>query len=202
MGKCALSEKWENKRDGRGIVMGLRDIEIKPVYYSDEDNLLQDFYIPVLSEAVRYDRIAGYFSSNSLAIAAKGIANFINAGGTIRLIANVVLSTEDQEAIKEAILNKEKEILIEIENLEDRLKRDHISMLGWMLQKDLLEIKISVVKNGIEHQKVGILEDVAGNIVSFSGSDNETVSGWLRNNEQFHVFCSWVEGDTNHLKVV
>jgi len=199
VGKCALVMKRENKRNGRGIVMGLRDIKIKPVYYSDEDNLLLDFYIPVLSNALKYDRIAGYFSSNSLAIAAKGIANFINAGGEIRLIANIVLSTEDQEAIKEALLNKEKEILIEIENMEDRLKRDHISMLGWMLKNGLLEIKISVVKNGIEHQKVGLLEDIDGDIVVFSGSDNETVSGWLHNNEQFHVFCSWVEGDTNHL---
>ncbi|MHC4477701.1 MAG: DEAD/DEAH box helicase family protein [Planctomycetota bacterium] len=182
------------------IVVALRDIEIKPAYYSDEDNLLEAFYLPVLSNSVRYDRIAGYFSSNSLAIAAKGIAEFINNGGKIRLVANVVLSVEDQEAIKEALLQKEQEILTEIENLEDRLKKDHISMLGWMVRNKLLEIKIAVVKNGIEHQKIGILEDVDGNTLSFSGSDNETVQGWLHNDELFHVFCSWKEGDEDHLR--
>lgn len=179
--------------------MGLKNIKIKPVYYSDEDNLLKEFYLPVLTNSVKYDRIAGYFCSNSLAIAAKGIADFVNNGGRIRLIANVVLSTEDQEAIKEALREKEKEVLIEIENLEDRLKKDHINMLGWMLKSNLLGIKIAVVKNGVEHQKTGILEDKDGNVVSFSGSDNETVQGWLHNDEQFHVFCSWNEGDKRHL---
>jgi superfamily II DNA or RNA helicase len=180
--------------------MKLRDINIKPAYYSDEDNLLQEFYIPVLSISIKYERIAGYFSSNALAIAAKGIAKFINNGGKIRLITNVILSAEDQEVIKAAIIEKEKEILNEIENLEDHLKKDHIKMLGWMVKNNLLEIKIAVVKGGIEHQKIGILEDSDGNIIVFSGSDNETVQGWLHNDEQFHVFCSWKIGDENHLK--
>ncbi|MHC4461409.1 MAG: DEAD/DEAH box helicase family protein [Planctomycetota bacterium] len=179
--------------------MSLKDINLKPVYYSDKDNLLEEFYIPVLSNSVKYGRIAGYFSSNSLAIAARGISDFVNNGGKIRLIANVVLSIEDQEAIKAALLEKEREILSEIENLEDRLKKDHIGMLGWMVRNNLLEIKIAVVKNGIEHQKIGILEDADGNILSFSGSDNETVQGWLHNDELFHVFCSWKEGDEDHL---
>lgn len=179
--------------------MGLKDIDLKPVYYSDEDNLLEEFYVPVLSNSVKYDRIAGYFSSNSLAVAAKGIANFIKNGGQIRLIANVVLSEEDQEAIKSALLEKEREVLTEIENLEDQLKKDHIKMLGWMVKNNLLKIKIAVVKNGVEHQKIGVLRDSDGNTISFSGSDNETVKGWLHNDEQFHVFCGWREGDKDHL---
>ena len=180
--------------------MGLRDVNLKAVYYSDQDNLLMDFYIPVLSNSVKYDRIAGYFSSNSLAIAAKGIAALIESQGRIRMIANVFLSEEDQEAIKRALLQKEKEVLIEIESLKDQLKKDHIGMLGWMVKKNLLKIKIAVVKNGIEHQKIGIMEDSEGNKISFSGSDNETVKGWLHNDEQFHVFRSWIHGDINHLQ--
>lgn len=179
--------------------MGLKEINLNPVYYSDENDILQEFYIPVLSNSVKYDRIAGYFSSNSLAIAAKGIAAFIKAGGRIRLIANVVLSEKDQEAIKKALLDKEKEVLTEIENLEDQLKKDHIKILGWMIKNNLLEIKIAVVKNGVEHQKIGVLEDSNCNKISFSGSDNETVKGWLHNDEQFHVFCDWKEGDREHL---
>lgn len=179
--------------------MGLKELNLKSVYYSDEDNLLKDFYLPVLSQSVKYDRIAGYFCSNSLAIAARGIANLISNGGQIRLITNVILSAEDQQAIKEALLKKEDEVLTEIENLEDELKKDHIKMLGWMIKKNLLEIKIAVVKSGIEHQKLGILEDSDGNIVSFSGSENETVQGWLHNDEQFHVFYNWKESDKDHL---
>ena len=170
--------------------MDLKDLNLKPVYYSDEDDLLRDFYIPVLSNSVKYDRIAGYFSSNALAIAAKGIARFVESGGKIRMIANVVLSQDDQNVIEAALLDKENEVLAEIINLEDELKKNHIRMLSWMVKNNLLEIKIAVVKNGVEHQKIGILEDTDGNIISFSGSDNETVKGWIYNDEQFHVFAA------------
>ena len=57
-------------------------------------------------------------------------------------------------------------------------------MFGWLGRKAFLQIKIAVVKNGIEHQKMGILKDLEGNIISFSGSDNETVPGWLHNEEK------------------
>jgi hypothetical protein len=57
--------------------MGLEKLNLKGLYDSDADDLLLDFYIPVLKESIDYKRIAGYFSSNSLAIAAKGISKFI-----------------------------------------------------------------------------------------------------------------------------
>ncbi len=88
--------------------MGLRTLKLKSVFYSDEDNLLTDFYIPVLSSSISYDRLAGYFSSNTLAIAAKGIAAFIKNGGKIRLITNVVLSVDDQKANGSALMKKKK----------------------------------------------------------------------------------------------
>jgi len=181
--------------------MNFKELNLKPVYYFDECNLLFDFYIPLLSKSIKYDRIAGYFCSNSLAIAAKGISDLIKNGGRIRLIANVVISLQDQDAIKKALAKKEEEILIEIDNLEDQLQKNHIRMLGWLIKQNLLEIKIVVVNNsnGIEHEKIGIVYDCECNKVSFSGSENETFNGWLNNNEQFHVFCSWIEGDLNHL---
>ncbi len=179
--------------------MDLKSLHLKAAYCSDDDNLLQEFYIPALSNAISYRRIAGYFSSNALAAAAKGIANFVKNGGTIKLIANIVLSEQDQQAIQEAIRQKEQEVLIDIERLEDELKRNHIRMLCWMIRENRLEIKIGVVERGIEHEKTGILEDQHGNVISFSGSDNETIYGWLHNHEKFHVFCSWKDGDRIHL---
>ncbi|MBU1666991.1 DEAD/DEAH box helicase family protein [bacterium] len=180
--------------------MNLKELNLKPVYYSDEVTLLTEFYIPVLSKSIKYDRVAGYFCSNALAIAAKGIAELIKNGGKVRLIANVVISEKDQEVIKKAIKDKEQKILIEFDELEDELQKDHIKLLGWMIKEGLLEIKIAVVNKGIEHQKIGILEDNECNIVCFSGSENETIGGWLNNDEQFHVFCSWKEGDLAHLR--
>lgn len=182
------------------VSVSLKDLELKSVYYSDSHNLLNEFYIPVLSNAIKYNRIAGYFSSNALAVAAKGVASFVKRGGKIRLIANVVLAQHDQESIKKAIKEKEQGILDEIDDLEDQLKKDHIRIFGWLIKEGMLEIKIAVIANGIAHQKVGILEDSDGDIISFSGSDNETVKGWLYNDEQFHVFCGWKDGNSDHLE--
>ena len=37
-------------------------------YRSTECDILHDFYIPALRASVRYDRVAGYFTSTSLAL--------------------------------------------------------------------------------------------------------------------------------------
>ncbi|MFC1752548.1 hypothetical protein ACFL96_04045, partial [Thermoproteota archaeon] len=67
--------------------MSLKDLNLKGSYNFNKDDLLNDFYIPVLSESISYKRIAGYFCSNSLAISAKGISKFIDNCGKIQLIA-------------------------------------------------------------------------------------------------------------------
>ena len=51
--------------------------EIKPSYNSANSDIVNDFYNKVLSEAIRYDRISGFFNSTSLAIAARGMDKFV-----------------------------------------------------------------------------------------------------------------------------
>lgn len=40
--------------------MSFKDVQIKSCYESGIDDLIEDFYVPVLGEAVSYDRIAGF----------------------------------------------------------------------------------------------------------------------------------------------
>ena len=47
--------------------MSLQDISIKKEYRSLIDNVVKDFYIPLLNEAVEYKRAVGFFSSSVLA---------------------------------------------------------------------------------------------------------------------------------------
>ena len=175
----------------------LDDLNIKFKYDSDSDDLINDFYIPVLSNSIEYYRMSGFFSSTSLAISAQGIGNFISNGGKMKLICSAALSEDDKSIIEEANENPEKFIekyaLEDFKSLEEGFVKDHVEALGWMLANNLLEIKIAIPKNaeGIFHSKIGILKDDKGNIISFSGSDNETASGWLHNIEEFKVFCSW-----------
>ena len=127
--------------------MTLKNLNLKASYDSDEDDILNSFYIPSLSKSISYKRLAGFFTSSSLAIAAKGIAKFISNEGKIQLIANVVLYETDYKKIKEVtekpFLEKiEKEFIESLENIEDELIKNHVKMLGWMLKKKKLEIKI------------------------------------------------------------
>ena len=46
---------------------------IKVQYRSTEEDVVEDFYVPVLSESVQYDRAVGYFSSNILVSYIEGL---------------------------------------------------------------------------------------------------------------------------------
>ena len=56
-----------------------------------------------------------------------------------------------------------------------------------------------IQSSGIFHQKVGILKDKEENIVTFSGSVNETAAGWLENIEEFKVFRSWIDAEKEYV---
>ena len=51
-----------------------------------------------------------------------------------------------------------------------------------------------ISESGLFHIKVGVLEDDQGDIITFSGSVNETASAWVRNIEEFKVFKYWEPG--------
>lgn len=194
--------------------MSLKTIDIKPCYESGTDNLVEDFYIPVLSECKYYDRLAGFFSSTSLAIASRGISHFVKNGGKIRLISCPRLCEDDvieiQKALKNPLEYLEKILLKDLDKIDDLFVEDHLGALGWLIARNSLEIKVALVidtngkyltekeihNKGIFHQKVGLLCDLEGNKISFSGSINETASGWLSNFEEFKVFKQWEPGQS------
>ena len=183
-----------------------KELELKESYDSGTDDLVHDFYVPILENSKSYDRIAGYFSSSSLAIAARGIAGLLRNEGTMRIITSPKLSSEDIESITNLKIDNERYIenslLSEMNNIQSEFELNYCKALGWMLAKGFLEIRIvySVDDSGLLqnmnlfHQKVGILGDLDGNYISFSGSINETASGWLHNIEEFKVFCEWLPG--------
>ena len=46
--------------------MSLQDVSVKNEYRSLIDNVVQEFYIPLLEQAKVYKRAVGFFSSSSL----------------------------------------------------------------------------------------------------------------------------------------
>ena len=78
-------------------------LNFKLQYRSSHDNLFEHFYKPCLNNAIKYDRAAGYFTSESLKLLAKGLDVFLFNGGQIRIVANPRLSQEDIEAIEKEL---------------------------------------------------------------------------------------------------
>lgn len=183
--------------------MSYRDQNLKKFYDSDKDNLLQSFYIPTLVSTKTYRRLAGFFSSGILSAAARGILGLIENGGHMQLMIGANLHYEDLAIAEDAQNNPEKYIervmIEELDKISDMLIKDHVEALGWMLANNLLEIRIGLVREGgLFHLKVGVMEDFEGNKLSFSGSDNETPSGWRHNIEEFKVFRAWVPEESGY----
>jgi superfamily II DNA or RNA helicase len=198
------------------------DLGLSDSYSTDGEgfNPLRDFYVPVLGQAVSYDRLAGFFSSTSLAVAARGVAGLLRNEGRMRLICSPRLSTGDIEAISRAtseewqdweswddILCRSLAASLDSASIETQIAADHFAAVAWMLRTGRLEIRLSIPRapngiplsdreidrDGIFHMKIGVLTDALKQGVSFSGSINESVSAWVKNAEEFKVFRSWVE---------
>jgi hypothetical protein len=89
--------------------MSFRDIRtLKRRYAGQAGQLVNEFYIPVLREAVAYDRQAGYFDSASLVQLAAGLAVFIEhvrrsrdiRRPAMRLITGATWTPDDVDAYK------------------------------------------------------------------------------------------------------
>lgn len=196
--------------------MRFRDLALDSAYDTGDitSDVLGDFYLPVLSAAVSYDRLAGFFSSSALAVAARGVAGLIGNGGIMRLAASPKLTQGDVEALRTCDTEEERLSLIssradcslDIDVLTEEIARDHFRALAWMVAQGRLRMKLVLPggddqdpRDGLYHQKVGILRDAENDLVSFSGSINETASGWLVNAEEFKVFRSWEHSELRFL---
>lgn len=155
-------------------------------------NLVDEFYVPALERSARYDRIAGYFSSSSLAVASQGIHAIEANDGQMRLIVGAELYETDRPVL-EALSD---ELSDGFEELDDERLDAQLQLLARLLQEGRLTIKVAVPRKGnwgIFHPKVGIFHDEDENTLSFEGSVNETAGGWERNYERFKVHREWLE---------
>jgi DNA phosphorothioation system restriction enzyme len=182
--------------------MTLDNLKLKSSYRSSDGSIVDNFYIPCLQTAIIYKRAVGYFTSEGLAIAAKGLHKFLNRENSyMRLIASPQLNEKDIQAIEKGYESRNKiieEALIEeLEEIENDIIKDRLNFLAWMIAKEKLDIKLAFMKNhqGIYHEKVGIFLDSDENLIAFSGSPNETKGGLYNNYEAIDVYLSWKEND-------
>lgn len=189
--------------------MSIKNITLKNEYRSLIDNVIQDFYIPLLKEATAYKRAVGFFSSSSLVEITKGISTMAQNGGKIQIVASPYLSSEDIEAIKRGYEERERiienAVLREITGEKlDYFSMQRLNLLACLIADGVLDIRIAFTESingiGMYHEKMGVIEDCEGNVVAFSGSMNESATAMSVNYETIDVFRSW--GDENEAERV
>ena len=189
--------------------MGFKDHKVKSEYRSLIDNVVQDFYIPLLRESVSYKRAVGFFSSSSLVEISKGIAEMASEGGKIQIVASPYLSDEDIEAIKKGYDDRnqiiEKALLAQIaEEPTDYYSMERLNLLASLIADGVMDIQIAYTEDqrgiGMYHEKMGIIEDAVGDKIAFSGSNNESATAMSINYETMDVFRSW--GDPSEIERV
>lgn len=182
--------------------MSLKDIAIKREY-RPEDNVVRNFYIPLLSSAVSYQRAVGFFSSTILAEIVVGITELAKNNGKIQIVASPYLSDEDVEAIKKGYKARDEvvknSVLRALDDPKSDFEKNNLNLLANLIADNILDIKIAFTEKGhsfgMYHEKMGIITDGENNHVAFSGSLNETFNAVHFNYETIDVYCSWKPED-------
>lgn len=182
--------------------MGYESLNILPSYKTNKHDIVRDFYTPVLKESVLYKRAVGFFSSTALIELSKGIAGLIRNGGKIRFIVSPLLSEEDIEAIQRGYDERkiiQDSLMREFKEPTSESDAERLGWLAFLIASGRMELKVAFTppqKNtGMYHEKIGILYDLNGEKIAFTGSMNETINAFHNNYESIVVFNSLVEED-------
>ena len=81
--------------------MPFKKENIRLNYSTAEDNVAEEFYIPLLKESVRHDVAVGFFTTNGLLMILQGIEGLVSSGGTMRILIGDALSDDEYDALKE-----------------------------------------------------------------------------------------------------
>ena len=172
-------------------------------YTPEDGDLVEVFYVPVLEDAERYDRLTGYFNAGALALAARGIEGLVRNNGRMRLVVGCTLEPSEIEAIErgEELRDRVGQHLADLPLAPpDTASSEALELLAWMVARGHLEVKVAVPcgpdsrpipSDGIFHEKAGIVADRTGNRLAWNGSLNETAAGWRQNWESINVYTSW-----------
>lgn len=180
--------------------MSFRELSLLKYYKTYKNDIIKEFYTPVLAQAVLYQRAVGFFSSTALIDLTKGFSGMIKNGGRIQFIVSPLLSQEDIDAINKEYEKKKiigQALMREFREPENYFQEERLNWLSYLIEEGFLEIKVAFTppnkEMGMYHEKVGIVTDELGNKIVFTGSLNETINAFHNNYESIVVFNSWEE---------
>ena len=182
---------------------GLQSVGLSFSYAGNGGKILEEFLLPCLDVAVRYDRVTSFYTVESLLAVSQGIQSLYERGGTMRLIIGVHSFPADladavtrRAYIAEQVAQVRQDIVRGTATIADSLARKRLATLAWMIEDGLLTVKAaSVAGEGIFHPKTIIMADAFGDEVAAVGSPNETASGLGGNFEQLMLAMSWTSSE-------
>jgi superfamily II DNA or RNA helicase len=174
-------------------------LNVPRVIDTSDTDFADEFYNPLLSRSVEYKRGVGYFTTNWLRSASRGIAELAENGGTAKWIMSPILEQEDWEALKTGQEAKHDEVLQRelaetVDDLQYDLEYQTRNAIAWMIADGLLEVRFAIPKGDLQgdfHDKFGIFRDSAGNRLAFHGSKNDSAHSF-ENYEAYTVDCDWL----------
>jgi superfamily II DNA or RNA helicase len=177
--------------------MSLSTIDPLPFLNTSTNEIITSFYEPVLAASCSYDRGVGFFTSQWLRLAAKGLSSFANNAGRARFIVSPIMSASDWAALIEGEHAKRdgklsEHLLDGISDIKTALEQRTLSTLSWMVADGLLEFKIAIPTaqlSGDFHDKFGIFTDGDGGKIAFHGSQNDSAKAY-QNYESISIFYS------------
>jgi superfamily II DNA or RNA helicase len=187
-------------------MQGLAGLDLKLSYHKGEDDVAGEFYLPCMARATTYDRAVGFFSSTIYVLAWPSLRQFVEAGGTIRLVCSPVLAAADIDALHAGYDARAEEALGEEArvDLHRMLSVPHLvkptTVLASLVAAGVIELQVAWVgtealgrDRRLFHDKVGVFCDDEGSRVVFKGSMNETFPALSAdgNIESVDVFASW-----------
>ena len=171
-------------------------------------DVLHDFYLPALQRALRYDRVAGYFRSSSLAAASQGYTAFLRQGESMRLIVGADLALADVAVILRGQQQRLSDrLMAELDRPETwpEAVRNGVALLGELVAAGKLTLRVAfrtdarsgeplpveARTDGYVHEKWFILSDGEQHRIYGSGSLNESRAALTLNAENVDIHCDW-----------
>ena len=183
--------------------------EILPDYEIPHDNLVGEVLIPAMSAAVDVRVGTGFFSAGSIAQIAPGLVSYINSNSDhkIQILLSPEISLAEQDAIKKGTLMPQKvlddlvfKLFKDAELSESAIIQHTLDCLSYLIVKDLLILRFVLMKEGMYHKKLWLLND-GTNWLAVHGSGNVTTHGLFMNGESMTVDRPWMDGESSILRV-
>ena len=173
-----------------------------PLYILPKDPVAQDILIPALQASHSLDVMMGYFSSNSFAEIAPGLATFIkNTKAPMRMIISPFLTKGDFDTLTqdEVEMSRLASSIFDTPD-QDAFVHHTLECLAWLITEERLVVKVAIMRDALFHPKVWLFQDQKYR-AALHGSTNFTKTGLAKNHEQLILSRDW-RGDevTFHIK--